>query len=319
VSTTSSRLLVIAAGSGSRTGGDAGIGLTVRLDGEAIGELGVAATEAFSSRAMVREAFAVEAAAGAHGLEVVAHDGTVIGADDRIDVTVIELGAAGRAVPVLSRPGDAGLAVFDGALTAVSGRGVLLVAGSGSGADVGYLGMQVRIDDREVAASAIWSDEPGSHKAFVPVQAVLQVAPGPHRVTLSRLSGTLIDAGDRVSVLWLELGDDAIASQLLARAGGMPLTAPLSTSGGPVLLISSGSAVRASTGPLETMVRIGDTVALRSGVHAREAASHKALVASAGWIALPAGEHTIRVAPGNEPTAAEHTDGFELAAIALPP
>ena len=86
------------------------------------------------------------------------------------------------------------------------GGGTLLISAAGSGwsSDKDQLiGMNVYVDNRKVGTAQVWTNEAASHKAFVPVFAVVNnVSKGKHTIKLEPLGGTKTDQNDffRVTV-----------------------------------------------------------------------------------------------------------------------
>ena len=84
--------------------------------------------------------------------------------------------------------------------------GTLLISAAGSGwsSDKDQrIGMKVYVDNNKVGTAQVWTNEAASHKAFVPVFAVVNnVSKGKHTIKLEPLDGTKTDQNDffRVTV-----------------------------------------------------------------------------------------------------------------------
>ena len=327
VTTASSRLLVLASASAQRAGGG-GLSVAILIDGQIVASLESATNEADSPKALVRNVFAHEMDPGTHTVSLLAQGGTTLGASDLVDITVLELGADARVKSLLvNRQGTPpGAALFSADLPTGGGTGILFVAGSGYSATPSTtLGMSILVDDVEVGQSVGFSNEALSHKAFVPSQLVLRPDAGTHRFAVKPLAvgnqPTIINQDDRVNAFWLELGDDAVATQVMERARSLPATATLTTTGGPLLVISSASAFRRpeTTPGVGVQLTIGDTVVGRNLVQTREVSSHKTMVSSAALTEVPAGEgQVVRVAPlEGQATSADFNDYYNVTAIEL--
>jgi hypothetical protein len=326
LTTASSRLLVLASASAQRAGAG-GLSVAILIDGQIVASLESATNEADSPKALVSNVFEHEMDPGAHTVSLLAQGGTTLGASDLVDVTILELGADARVRSLLdNRQGvPPGAALFSADLPAGGGTGILFVAGSGYGAAAGTLGMSILLDDVEVGQSLAFSNEALSHKAFVPAQLVLRPDAGTHRFALKPLAvgnqPTVINQDDRVDALWLELGSDAVATQVMDRARSLPATGTITTGGGPLLVISSASAFRRpdTTPGVGVQVTIGDTVVARNLVQTREVLSHKTMVSTAALVEVPAGEgQAVRVAPlEGQATSADANDYYSVTAIEL--
>jgi hypothetical protein len=87
------------------------------------------------------------------------------------------------------------------------GGGTLLISAAGSGWSSNkdqLIGMKVYVDNNRVGTAQVWTNEAASHKAFVPVFAVVNnVSKGPHTIKLEPLNpATKTDQNDyfRVTV-----------------------------------------------------------------------------------------------------------------------
>ena len=84
--------------------------------------------------------------------------------------------------------------------------GTLLISAAGSGWSSNkdqLIGMNVYVDNNKVGTAQVWTNEATSHKAFVPVFAVVNnVSKGKHTIKLEPLGGTKTDQNDffRVTV-----------------------------------------------------------------------------------------------------------------------
>ena len=84
--------------------------------------------------------------------------------------------------------------------------GTLIISAAGSGWSSNndqLIGMNVYVDNNKVGTAQVWTNEAASHKAFVPVFAVVNnVSKGPHTIKLEPLGGTKTDQNDffRVTV-----------------------------------------------------------------------------------------------------------------------
>jgi hypothetical protein len=101
----------------------------------------------------------------------------------------------------------------------------------------------------------------------------------------------------------------------------LPVAGTLTTRGGPVLFVTSGSGYRRdmTTTGIGSHVRVSDTVIGRGLVHTAEIASHKTFVATASLVELPAGEDqrvTVVPAAGTE-TSSDANDYYNVTAIEL--
>ncbi len=83
---------------------------------------------------------------------------------------------------------------------------ILFVSGSGWSPPGGtQIGMSIKVDGTERAKARGFSNEPASHKTFVPVQFVVALAAGPHTLLLEALPGTASDGNDFYNVTGLEM------------------------------------------------------------------------------------------------------------------
>jgi hypothetical protein len=94
---------------------------------------------------------------------------------------------------------------FTGTYTSKGGTLIISAAGSGwSDTKDQLIGMNVYVDNNKVGTAQVWTNEAASHKAFVPVFAVVNnVSKGPHTIKLEPLnSATNTDQNDyfRVTV-----------------------------------------------------------------------------------------------------------------------
>lgn len=87
------------------------------------------------------------------------------------------------------------------------GRLVITASGSGfRGATAGTIGMALAIDSVPIANVTGYTNETGSHKAFVPRQLVVSnITAGQHTLTLTALADTSTDQNDYFNVTILEL------------------------------------------------------------------------------------------------------------------
>jgi hypothetical protein len=91
----------------------------------------------------------------------------------------------------------------------VSAGGMMMIFASGSGwwpaAGGGHIGMFVKVDGVSRGVARCFTNEPNSHRAFVPVLLVEGVAAGTHTLSLEALSGTSSDGGDFFNVTIVEM------------------------------------------------------------------------------------------------------------------
>ncbi|HTL90173.1 MAG TPA: hypothetical protein VL134_12295, partial [Leptolyngbya sp.] len=88
-----------------------------------------------------------------------------------------------------------------------SGGGTLLILVSGSGFrdSSGQIGMNIYLDRNVVATASVWTNEPGSHKAFVCNPVVLKgIAQGNHLLYVKSWPSTFTDQNDLFSLTILE-------------------------------------------------------------------------------------------------------------------
>lgn len=83
---------------------------------------------------------------------------------------------------------------------------ILFVSGSGwTPTPHALIGMSIKVDGAERAKARAFSNEAASHKTFVPVQLVLALDAGEHKVLLEALPGTLTDHNDFYNVTAVEM------------------------------------------------------------------------------------------------------------------
>lgn len=88
----------------------------------------------------------------------------------------------------------------------VSAGGMMMIFASGSGFSAGgQIGMSVKVDNVVRGNSRAFTNEPSSHKSFVPVLLVEGIAAGAHTLTLEALPPTISDSNDFFNVTIVEM------------------------------------------------------------------------------------------------------------------
>ena len=317
------QLLVLASASGRRTG-TGRAGFEVKIDGETRGGGSMlyrdGEQEAETPKTLVSDAALLTLPAGKHTLAVVPATGTLMGATDFVDVTVLELGKA-SAIQVL----DQHSGPFPTAATLATGgrAGLLWISASAARAEQGLLQLAVELDGTPVGTLKVYTNVGNSHRALTNGYFVLSPSAGEHQLEIAPIDGTVMDADDRVDVLWLEPDTDVKLTEVLDQKSVATKTGPatvasgeLQTSGGKVLLLGSGSALGTQEGEIAAALRLGDTVV---GRHRTVAGGlHRTLVPGSFAITgLAAGTHPFSV-DVEANTSADTNDYFSVTAIELP-
>jgi hypothetical protein len=88
-----------------------------------------------------------------------------------------------------------------------SNGGTMMIFASGSGfhAGGGHIGMIVKVDGVQRGLARGFTNEPNSHKTFVPVLLVESIPAGSHTLTLEPIGGTLSDPNDFYNVTIVEM------------------------------------------------------------------------------------------------------------------
>jgi hypothetical protein len=316
ITTTSNKLLVLASGSGENAT-TFQIGMTIKIDGAAVGTSRSATNELNSNKSFVRNAIVANLTPGSHTVSVEPIAGATMGTTDYVDVTVIELGPRGTATPIF----DDIAPPYSQTFTAAGGHGVLLAAGSGflPGTSAGTLGMDLRIDDASVGLLKAYTNENSSHKSFGAAHVVLTPTAASHTLDLTALSGTSIDYNDHGSALWLELGTDATLSQVLDQTvGPAPVSNTFTSSGRQLMILVSGSGFTGAAGLLELTVQLDSTAIGSIKVNSVETFSHKMLVPAVLLAQPSAGTHTLTIATATG-TSTDQNDRFNATVIELGP
>ncbi|MCA1636352.1 MAG: hypothetical protein LC802_22350 [Acidobacteria bacterium] len=89
--------------------------------------------------------------------------------------------------------------------TTNGGLVILFVSGSGWAPNGGLIGMSVKVDGALKGNMRAFTNEPGSHKSFVPGQLVLALDAGQHTLLLEALPGTASDLNDFYNVTAVEM------------------------------------------------------------------------------------------------------------------
>jgi Fibronectin type III domain len=205
-----------------------------------------------------------------------------------------------------------------------SSGGTLMVFASGSGwssTASASLGMTVQLDGASIGTASVFTNEAGSHKAFVSSVLLPIPAAGSHTITLQPRTGTTTDLDDYFSVTTLELPAGTNVVQVFNQsAGALPLTGtPVTTTGGQLVVFASGSGWKSGFNGQKVGMSIkmdGASIGT-SQVLVTEAASHRAFVSNALVTQPAAGSHTFALA-GLALTSTDFNDVFSLTVLELP-
>lgn len=203
-STSGASQLISVAASGSSTSAAKSMGVSVQVDDRVVGSINSWANPPNFDLPLTPRRFEQFLPPGSHTITLTANGDTATGFDDRVAVSVIDLGDN----PDLLRPRLLYYGPYDPPKFVTCGGTVMLwVAASGwSNSAPGETGVSVWLDGERVASSTIWANRNGWHLTFVPVQVVLpNLAPGLHQLIVSSMPGTTTDGNDVCAVEVLEL------------------------------------------------------------------------------------------------------------------
>ena len=214
------------------------------------------------------------------------------------------------------------LPITSAAFTTSGGTLMVFASGSGSSPVINNtIGMTVQLDGTSIGTASVASNEALSHRVFVSSVLLTTPAAGSHTISLQAQTSTITDNFDYFSVTTLELPIGTNVAQLFNQsAGPLPLVgAPVTTSGGQVVVFASGSGWSLSP----AFTKIGMSVLMdgssvgTSQLFANDPGTHKTLTSNALVVQPAAGPHTFSLADLGA-TITDGADIFSLTVLELP-
>jgi Fibronectin type III domain len=214
------------------------------------------------------------------------------------------------------------LPITSAAFTTSGGTLMVFASGSGSSPVINNtIGMTVQLDGTSIGTASVPSNEALSHRVFVSSVLLATPAAGSHTITLQARTGTTTDSFDYFSVTTLELPTGTNVAQLFNQSPGpLPLVgAPVTTSGGQVVVFASGSGWALSP----AFTKIGMSVLMdgssvgTSQLFANDPGTHKTLTSNALVVHPAAGSHIFSLANLGA-TITDGADIFSLTVLELP-
>jgi hypothetical protein len=201
-------LYMTVSGSAWSGSGAALVSVAVSVDGELVGTAQVYTNEGGSHRALIPVSLQLpQLAAGAHSVTLSAGPGTATDTNDYFDVTVTEFVAGSASISAVYANAAGPLPLSGDTFTSHGGVLTLNAAGSGwSGGGAALIGMNVLVDGNVVGTAQVYTNEAGSHRAFISISVSLPgVGSGAHVVVLQPLPGTATDSNDFYNVTVVEV------------------------------------------------------------------------------------------------------------------
>ncbi len=141
-------------------------------------------------------------------------------------------------------------------------------------------------------------------------------------ISSSQVNANFKNLADRVTALETAIQSTTTATVVMDGVAG-PLgttgkTATFTTAGGPIVVITSGSAWSKTAATIDIAVQLDGTVIGHLTGYTNESSSHKTLPTKALSLPAPAaGSHTIGILQGNTATIADANDYFSVTVIEL--
>lgn len=199
------------------------ISLTVWLDGEPLGgQLSIYANLAAMHMSLGRSwAYAPAVSPGPHEVMVVAGMTTITDQNDRVSLTLLELGDGleVRTTTDVPCPTTSGGATLSEQRFQLEGDNPFLVSSSGSGwvSQAGFVTLWMIVDGGDAVGNEVYANSAEQHLAAVPADAFWPpIERGEHTIALNSDSSTLTDGGDIAHLSAIEFVDPAAAPALVA-------------------------------------------------------------------------------------------------------
>jgi hypothetical protein len=274
---------------------------------------------------------------GSHELTVMAGPNTITDVNDRVSLTLWQMGDGVAVRAATDTPCPSGVAqklVTD--QFGLEGTGPLLLSGSASGwvTQAGTLvGVPMTIDAGDALTGQVFANNANQHLAVVPVDLVYGALPrGQHEAALIAFSNTTTDAGDTAHlgvVEWVEAADAPLlldtnprlqSAQAGTQQGGDPFAVTkFESNGGTVLLRVNASAWTPQAGDiLGISIQVDGKPLGRAELCANPSQTHLTVVSNDLVIqGLPAGGHTV-VLQGDVSTYTDVNDRVSILAMEFP-